>query len=546
MALTAATLSVKVTADTAEAQHGLKSIGQNVDEAKGKLPGFLGMFTGMVSANVVTNALGQGFDFLKGQVTDMYQAGLQANAGQAQTEAVIKSTGGAAGVTAKAVDDLATAMLNKTGIDDDATQAAENMLLTFTNIHSNVFPATTQAVADMATAMNNGAIPSQQQLSDTAIQVGKALQDPVSGVTALQRVGVKLSATQMEQVKHFMAVGDSASAQKVILGELNKEFGGSAEAAGKANGGMAILTAQMDNAKQSIGQQLVPIVAKLAQEALPPLTAGLNKVSDALQWVSTHSDEVKPVAIALGAVLSVVVVGALGAATVAAWSFTAALLANPITWVAIGIVAAIAGIVFAVTHWGQITSWLGGVWGAIFNAMKATWENMTGAIGAGVAAIGGFFGGLGDRIGQFVGGVVAWFEQLPGKIYQAGVDMIQGFINGIKSLAGNVAAALGGVIHGAVNLIPGGSALAHLAGIPGFALGGVTPGGPVLVGEDGPEVLFPAAGSRVVPLDGVGASGGGASGPVHIHVHVAGHNVAEAILPDLTNAVRIGTAVQAW
>ena len=59
-------------------------------------------------------------------------------AAAAQTNAVLKSTGGIAGVTSKNVDDLAKSMLNLTGIDDEATQGAENLLLTFTNIRNVV------------------------------------------------------------------------------------------------------------------------------------------------------------------------------------------------------------------------------------------------------------------------------------------------------------------------------------------------------------------------------------------------------------------------
>ena len=56
--------------------------------------------------------------------------------------------------------DLANHFQGLTRIEDEGVIAAENMLLTFTNIKSNVFPQTTQAVLDMATAMNNGAVPS--------------------------------------------------------------------------------------------------------------------------------------------------------------------------------------------------------------------------------------------------------------------------------------------------------------------------------------------------------------------------------------------------
>ena len=50
-------------------------------------------------------------------------------------------------------------MMYKNGIDDEAIQNAQNMLLTFTNIGKNIFPQATQAVLDMATAMNGGATP---------------------------------------------------------------------------------------------------------------------------------------------------------------------------------------------------------------------------------------------------------------------------------------------------------------------------------------------------------------------------------------------------
>ena len=52
----------------------------------------------------------------------------------AQTNAVLKSTGGVANVTAKEVSDLATSIMKKSGIDDEVIASGENMLLTFKNI----------------------------------------------------------------------------------------------------------------------------------------------------------------------------------------------------------------------------------------------------------------------------------------------------------------------------------------------------------------------------------------------------------------------------
>ncbi|MDP9183851.1 MAG: hypothetical protein M3P04_13885, partial [Actinomycetota bacterium] len=147
----------------------------------------------------------------------------------ALTAQVIKTTGGVAKVTAGQVGTLATAISNKTGIDDEAIQSASNLLLTFTNVRNEVgkgndiFNQATQAATDMGAAL--GGDP-----KSSAIQLGKALNDPVKGITALSRVGVSFTAQQKKQVAAMVKSGDTLGAQKLILGELNKEFGGAAAA----------------------------------------------------------------------------------------------------------------------------------------------------------------------------------------------------------------------------------------------------------------------------------------------------------------------------
>ena len=68
-----------------------------------------------------------------------------------------------------------------------------------------------------------------QDATQSAIQLGKALNDPVKGVTALRRVGVSFTAAQIKQIKTLVATGKTLQAQKLILRELNQEFGGSRE-----------------------------------------------------------------------------------------------------------------------------------------------------------------------------------------------------------------------------------------------------------------------------------------------------------------------------
>jgi hypothetical protein len=153
----------------------------------------------------------------------------EANKSTAQTAAVIKSTGGVARVSAKGVNDLANAISRKTGIDDEQIAAGENMLLTFTQIrnrvgkNNDIFTQASRISVDLAKATGNDLVKSN-------VQLGKALNDPIRGITALSRVGVTFDDQQRKQITTMQKAGNVAGAQKIILAELRKEFGGSAEA----------------------------------------------------------------------------------------------------------------------------------------------------------------------------------------------------------------------------------------------------------------------------------------------------------------------------
>jgi len=180
----------------------------------------------------------------------------------AQLNAVIKSTGGAAGVTADAATELAASLQKTTKFSDEAVLSAENLLLTFTSITKDIFPQATKTVLDMSTALG-------QDTKSSAIQLGKALQDPILGVTALRRVGVNFSSAQQDVIKNLVNTGRAAEEQRLILAELNKEFGGSAEAARKTFGGaLAALSNNFNDLQEKIGgtiaNALAPFINQIA------------------------------------------------------------------------------------------------------------------------------------------------------------------------------------------------------------------------------------------------------------------------------------------
>jgi hypothetical protein len=247
-----------------------KNVGDSAERAGKQTSGFGSqMAAGMkVAAGALLGAgLIEGFKSL-------YQAADESRKIAALTTQVIKSTGGAAGVSAKQVGDLAGAIAKKTGIDDEAIQSGQNLLLTFTNVKNvvgsgnDIFSQATKIMTDMSVALGTDA-------SGSAIQLGKALNDPIKGVTALQRVGVSFTASQKEQIKALVETGDTLGAQKIILAELNKEFGGAAEAAATP---LAKLQQRAGDLAEEMGGYLLPIVDKTATFFMDKMLPALSDI----------------------------------------------------------------------------------------------------------------------------------------------------------------------------------------------------------------------------------------------------------------------------
>ncbi len=180
----------------------------------------------------------------------------------ADLTATLKSTAQAAGLTANEIAKIGVERAKITLFDDDDTNKASAMLLTFTNIKKGVFEDAIPAIQDIATKMAGDG---PADLKGASIQVGKALNDPVKGITALTRVGVTFTEQQKEQITQMVKAGNTAGAQKLILAELNKEFGGSAEAARQAAGGVATLSMGWNEFKETVGGKVNGVLDGLSQ-----------------------------------------------------------------------------------------------------------------------------------------------------------------------------------------------------------------------------------------------------------------------------------------
>ena len=224
-------------------------------------------------------------DFFKGAIAEAQEAAKVTRL----TQAVIKSTGQAANVSAAQVADLAESMSELSGVDDEVIQSGANVLLTFTRIRNeagkgnDIFDQGTEAALNLSAALGT-------DLQASMILVGKALNDPIAGLTALKKAGVQLTEQQKEQIRGFVEVGDVMSAQKIILAELTTQFGGAAAAA----------ASPADKARVAWGNFQEEVGNKL----LPTLNSLLTFATENSDWLAPLVGSVAALAVVIGTVIA--------------------------------------------------------------------------------------------------------------------------------------------------------------------------------------------------------------------------------------------------
>lgn len=355
-------LTVEVLGDARSAQRAFKVLG---DETEGLGRQFVdfGKKTAMVFGAA---AAGVGI-LAKGALDAAYEA---QKVGK-QTEAIIKSTGQAAGLTASQVGDLAEKLSYKTGVDDEAIQSSMNMLLTFKQVRNEVgagndiFNQASVAMLDLANVFGSS--------DAAAMQLGKALADPVKGITALRRAGVNFTEAQKAQIEALVESGDVLGAQKIILAEIESQVGGTAEATATSADRMRVA---FGNLQEKVGMALIPVFERIAkflvERVVPAIENLVDRYGPAIRdFFETAAARARDLASAIGERLSPIVerigswmrdntdvvkvffgvlAGAVTIAAVAGLAASLAALFNPIGLIIGAVAAAAAGIYYAYTR----------------------------------------------------------------------------------------------------------------------------------------------------------------------------------------------------
>jgi len=236
-----------------------------------------------------------------------------------------------------------------------------------------------------------------------------SLQLLVPNINAARVEKQAMAMTGKTNAKQLTAQEKAAAVLAIVHKDGSKAMGDFARTSSGAANQSKIVSAQFQDLKNKIGTALLPAVRAI----LPAFGAFIG-------FIAAH----RSVMIAIGVVIGVVLVAALVAATAAAWSFTFALLANPITWIVVAIIALIAGIVLLIKNWDKVKAKTIAVWKAIKTAVSGAWDAIRTAIVSKATAVLTFVKSIPDRIAAF-------FHALPGRLKQIGSDIVTGLRDGI-------------------------------------------------------------------------------------------------------------------
>lgn len=143
-------------------------------------------------------------------------------------QGVLEATGAAAGLSGAEIGDLAREIEAATGRAADEVLTVAAQLSTFTSIGSSEFERTLRLAADLAEVFGGS-------LQSNIDAVARALDDPIKGFQNLRQRGFALEEQELKLVEAFIAANDAASAQNVVLQNLEKQVG---DASVRAYGGL--------------------------------------------------------------------------------------------------------------------------------------------------------------------------------------------------------------------------------------------------------------------------------------------------------------------
>lgn len=204
-----------------------------------------------------------------------YEAAEQAESSIRKLEAVLKATGNTSGLSAEEMINFANELSSLTGVSAGEIRSMETALGTFRNVSGDTFRQGIKLALDMSSVFG-------VDLNTSVKMLGKALNDPINGMTALRRAGVQLTSQQQEQIKTLVKSGHGLEAQKIILDELSHKFAGVAEAGAMVGDKLDVSMKKFNTAVGKIFQPAGDAMLTMLNEIVKGATNAANAINKLL------------------------------------------------------------------------------------------------------------------------------------------------------------------------------------------------------------------------------------------------------------------------
>jgi hypothetical protein len=248
------TLKLSILADVDQLKKSLASANGDVEDSSSKL----GEFSKKAGLAFAAAAAAAGAYAIKLAV-DGVKAAIEDEAAQVRLATALKNATGATDDMIKSVEQQILKQSLATGVADDKLRPALQRLSLSTNDVTKAQDLLTLAL-DISQATGKG-------LDAVANSLGKAYD---GNTAALGKLGIGLSAAELKTMTFTE-----------VQGKLSDLFGGSAAANAETFAGrLEILKVTFDEAKESVGAKLLPIIQKLVEFTINEVVPALGKFAD--------------------------------------------------------------------------------------------------------------------------------------------------------------------------------------------------------------------------------------------------------------------------
>lgn len=306
----------------------------------------------------------------------------------ARMRQVFKSLGEQNDTAANKALDYASKLQMQIGIEDEVIAATQAKIATFKTLSSEsgrmagMFDRVTNAAFDMQAAGFGEA-------SQNAVQLGKAMEDPIKGLAALRKSGITFTDGEKAKIKALVQSNHLLKAQQMVLSAIeNQGIKGVAEATADP---LVLIRISLGEIAETIGKKLLPRIKQFSRyvinDLIPPISDFAEKNSTLIKVVAAGSVALlglgvaaKVVAFAMGGIAPVmkgvmfmmkVMQGNAAATAIAMKGLRVAMMSTGILL----IVAAIAAAAYLIyKNWDGIKAWFTKLWANVTAIFSKTWK----------------------------------------------------------------------------------------------------------------------------------------------------------------------------